>query len=52
MPKASSDFFKHIANKLEALTKAYMLFGKELDLINAKVKADTKEDQHKKQTKK
>jgi hypothetical protein len=47
MPKASSDFFKHIANKLEALTKAYMLFVKELDLINAKVKADTKEDQYK-----
>jgi hypothetical protein len=49
MPKTSSDFFKHIANKIEALTKAYMLFGKELDLINTKfkVKADNKEDQYK-----
>jgi hypothetical protein len=49
MPQASSDFFKHIANKIEALTKAYMLFAKELDLVNSKskIKADTKEDRYK-----
>lgn len=46
--RSSHSFFKHIGNKIDALTKAYALIGKEIERLQekAQVSGDVKDNQY------